>query len=68
MDDRVVETAQFYQDVRPLVTCSQETSPNQKLVPFPSRQNVPVFIVLLPFSDVMIERSSFMVRLATIWV
>lgn len=39
VDDMVVQTAQFYQDERPLLTCSQEIAPNQKLVPFHSAQN-----------------------------
>lgn len=34
MDDMLVQTAQLYQDVRPLVTRSQEIA-----VPFHSRQN-----------------------------
>lgn len=39
MVDMVVQTVQFYQDVRLLVTCSQEIAPNQNLLPFHSRQN-----------------------------
>lgn len=69
MDDMVVQTAQCYQDVRPLVTCSQEIAPNQALAPFhPHPNNLGLGVFLFQMSDVIIERSSFVVRLVTICV
>lgn len=68
----VVQTVQFYQDVRAFRNPQSRTSPQIKnLFCFILARiiyHVQVFIVLLRFSDVIIEQNAFTVRLVTIWV